>query len=116
MRPKQRSEFTKGLISRWDVIDDTRRCSKLISEHRTDSNVEKNNRGKEKYVEINAFKVYSRNKLRRDSNMGAKMERNGVLLGDDSEDMDSDIEGDKILFRKPDSTSNSSLSDSEEGF
>ena len=44
------------------------------------------------------------------------MERKGVLLEEDHEDIDSGIDGDKTWLQRPDSSSNSSSSESEEDF
>ena len=67
-------------------------------------------------MQTKALKVYSRDRARRIHNNVAKLERKGVLVEEDIEDMDSSIDGDKLSLLRPDSSSNSSSSISEEEF
>ena len=63
-------------------------------------------------METKVLKVYSRTRARRNPNKVEKLERKGALLEEEIEDMESGIDGDKILLLRP----NSSSSNSEEEF
>ena len=68
-------------------------------------------------LENKPLKVYSRAKARKNLVSVGKMERFGALLEVDNEDLDSEIDGDTPLLRRPTSlSSNSSYSESEEAF
>ena len=116
VRPKQSCDFIRGKICRWEPQDDTSNLSTSVLNQKNAFNDKLENLGKGISLEKKPLKVYSRGKVRRNPISKGKMENFGALLEEDKEDLDSEIDGDNPLFRRPDLSSNSSYSDSEEAF
>ena len=116
LKPKQRCEFTKGHICSWETIENTSSSSNLVLIKDSYGFNKNQNLGKEIALNTKPFKVYSRTKARRIPKIGGKKELIGSPMEEANEDRDSDAEGDKPLLQRPDSSTQSSSSESEETF
>ena len=111
-KPKQHMEFTKGRILSWEDFQSSKKLpkNKQVVSALTDP------LQKEKNSVTSGLKVYSRNKIKRFLVKDVLSIQDGDILGDFLQGSDSNFEGDNHLRSRPDDTSLSSLSDSEETY
>ena len=116
VRPKQSSDFIRGEICRWEPQEVTSSLSNSVINQKSAFNGKHENFGKGISLEKKPLKVYSRGKVRRNPISMGKLERFSALLEEDKEDLDTELDEDNPLLRRPDLSSNSSSSESEEVF
>ena len=117
IRPKQRIDFVKGQICRWEPLHGTSSFTNSALKQKNAFNDKNRDLATGMSLENKPLKVYSRAKARKNLVSVGKMERFGALLEVDNEDLDSEIDGDTPLLRRPASlSSNSSYSELEEAF
>ena len=112
LKPKQHCEFTKGRIVSWEEFD----YPKKLSRNKQCVNAQVDTLAKEINSGKNALKVYSRNKTKRNPYKEVMSNQEGDLLPDFLEGSESNFEEDSHLRSRPDDTSLSSSSDSEETY
>ena len=115
--PKQRSDFVKGQICRWEPLQATSNFMSSVSKQKSPFIDKKGDLATGMSLDNKPLKVYTRDKTRRNLVSVGKVEKFGALLEVDNEDLDSVIDGDTPLLRRPASlSSNSSFSESDEEF
>ena len=115
IRPKNRSDFIRGHICRWEPIGVTSRS--LNSDANQDNTfIQLQNMGKENVLDSKPLKVYYRSKAKMKSINVGIMDRKGVLLEGEKEDLGSENDEDIPLIHKPELSSDSSFSESEDKF
>ena len=114
INPKQRGDFTKGKICRWEDHDESSTMNNSNKSIVSASKAKQIGLGKEKASESKALKVYAKVRTRRIPSFDTRVKTKGVLTEEDNEEVDSGIDGDKPFLLKLDVSSSSSSSDSEE--
>ena len=115
LKPKQRCNFLKGCVLRWDDFTTTlgrldQKQEKVTVLSRIDQDSDK-----EKLTKP-SLKVYSRNKAKRSPKIYMDPEMKQPRMEEIDEGACSDCEGDKQLVLRPEYSSTSSFSESEESF
>ena len=80
IRPKNRSDFVRGKICRWESLNGKSNSLNSDANHDSTSKGKFKNLGKGSFVDSKPLKVYSRSKARMKSVNVGVMERKGVLL------------------------------------
>ena len=114
LNPKQRGDFNKGRIYRWEDYEASSLFNS-IKPHASASKAKQFGLGKETFSDFKPLKVYSRIRTRKPRGIqtsATQMKLKGVLMEEEIEEVDSDIDGDKPFLLKPDLSSISSSSDS----
>ena len=114
IKPKSRDDFYGGCICSWKNSGDSNSTLKLKNSNVLASINKTKDLGIQNTHEFKPLKVYSRGRLGRIPNIDLKKERKRVDMDGEIEDLNLAIYGDKHLLIRPDASSNSSSSNSEE--
>ena len=116
LRPKQRGDFLKGCVLRWEDFNETERRLKHKKEKVTVLRSLQQDSDKDKIARKAILKVYSRDKNKKTSKNNLVPEMNHLTMVEINEGPGSDFEGDRQLLFKPESSATSYCSESEGTF
>ena len=115
LKPKQRCEFLKACVSRWEDFTTTKGRINNKHEKVTVLSISDQDNDKDKSPKA-VLKVYSRARAKSISKIHMESEMNHMAMEEIHEGSCSECEGDKQLLLQPESSSDSSFSETEESY